>query len=166
MIQAEDFEWAAGFLDGEGCFSCSSGGSTIQVQASQVQRWPLDKLLGLFGGRLTSRQPQNPRHSSFWHWSVTGPRAVGVMMTLWSLLSPARKGQIKTSLALWRNKKPTRSRYNRVCLKGHLLEGANVRIEKKNGVTRRRCRACQRGWMRNRRAHLKNISEDTNGSTS
>src|SRR6266542_3107809 len=79
-----DLGWAAGFLEGEGSFS-SNQHKSPWVEASQVNRSPLLKLKRLFGGRI--RRCRNDRAFAngrkIWRWQVSGPRARGVMLTLY-----------------------------------------------------------------------------------
>jgi len=104
-----DLYWAAGFLEGEGCFSHGSDG-TESVLASQVQREPLERLVAFFGGTIKLRpqydsdlegaiqagiHSRQPLHT----WRVTGGRARGVMLTLFALLSPKRKTEVLKALA-------------------------------------------------------------------
>lgn len=87
-------EWAAGFLEGEGSFSGGGTHGYGRVSAPQVQRWPLEQLQKLFGGTIADyREKRNT-----YHWWVTGSRARGVMMTLYSLVSPKRQEQIRAAL--------------------------------------------------------------------
>lgn len=87
-----DLSWAAGFLEGEGSFFKSN--KSEYVQADQVQQEPLLRLKILFGG--TIRDPVS--YSPAFRWSISGPRARGVMLTLFTMLSPRRKEQIKRAL--------------------------------------------------------------------
>lgn len=94
----KDIAWAAGFLEGEGSFVAKHGKSQV-VAAVQVQLEPLLRLQEIFGGAITARQPavglgKQPLN----YWRACGARARGVMMTVFSLMSPRRKGQILTSL--------------------------------------------------------------------
>lgn len=90
-----DLHWAAGFLEGEACFG--SNQRTPQVQVAQVQKFPVDQLLRFFGGSL-ARYPARGRSRQLWRWSVCGARARGLMMTLYSLMSPDRQTQILAAL--------------------------------------------------------------------
>ena len=87
-----DLNWAAGFLEGEGSFQFQKGSG--EVNASQSEEYmPLLKLQQLFGGTVGDPiiyKSYKPKR----RWWITGPRARGVMMTLYSLLSPRRKIQI------------------------------------------------------------------------
>jgi hypothetical protein len=101
MLFSRDIGWAAGFLEGEGYFSWNR--TAISVQASQVQREPLDRLQMLFGGRINgpySSKNQNP----YFRWSLCGTRAAEVCMTLFVLMSPKRKEKMASILAEWRSR--------------------------------------------------------------
>lgn len=92
-----DLYWAAGFLEGEGYFG-HTGGSEV-VRAPQVNPEPVERLLKLFGGRVTLNKRKTPagNDTQYWVWQVSGARARGVMMTLYSLLSNKRQAQIETA---------------------------------------------------------------------
>jgi hypothetical protein len=95
-----DIGWAAGFLEGEGCFHLNAGKYRVaQVDAVQVNRAPLDYLRDRFGGSVGARRGR-PNQSSFWVWQVSGARARGVMMTVYALMSPRRQEQIRVALNL------------------------------------------------------------------
>ena len=94
-----DIEWAAGFFEGEGSFSHNRGSGYVCI--SQNNSWPNEKMQRLFGGTLKFKQvdaKRNPHITSFWF--ITGPRARGFVMTIYSLLSPKRQMQIRAGL-LW-----------------------------------------------------------------
>jgi len=93
----KDLAWAAGFLEGEGHFGTKTGqkGNPARyprVGAAQVNREPLEKLQVLFGGAIRFRvNREHPCH----YWELNGTRAIGVMMTLYGLLSGRRRTQIQ-----------------------------------------------------------------------
>ena len=94
-----DLEWAAGFLEGEGSFYGQEGkGGSQNVSANQVNSEPLARLLMMFGGRLMSRPRTTETSNDYWAWSATGPRARGIMLTLFLLLSKKRQDQITKAL--------------------------------------------------------------------
>jgi LAGLIDADG endonuclease len=73
---SEDLAWAAGFLDGEGCFTINgaAGGRSVQplIAVTQVRRKPLDKLAEMFGGNV---RPQRHRQGhTYFQWVITGSR--------------------------------------------------------------------------------------------
>ena len=91
-----DIGWAAGFLEGEGTFNVNHGAllgsASSKVSATQKQREPLERLQALFGGSIVVFK------AKYWRWTVYGSRARGVMFTMFSLLSPRRREQVKTAL--------------------------------------------------------------------
>jgi len=88
-----DLYWAAGFLEGEGCFL----GDHSAVRASQVNKEPLDKLRSFLGGSVNKRKRKLPQQDVY-EWNVSGVRARGVMMTLYSLMSEDKKKDIRSML--------------------------------------------------------------------
>jgi len=97
-----DLYWAAGFLEGEGSFSWGNR-SVVQVSAKQVQAEPLERLSAMFGGKVYARtvrtsagaETRKPINA----WSIHGVLARGVMMTLYKLMSPKRKAEIRRALS-------------------------------------------------------------------
>lgn len=75
-MRAVEKAWAAGFLDGEGCFTLtrSTNKRTVnaRIHAGQIVRDPLDKLQGLFGGNVSLRDTRN---RPFWLWELYGASA-------------------------------------------------------------------------------------------
>ncbi len=144
-----NISWAAGFLEGEGFIYSKKHGGTIMYAANQVERWPLDRLVESFGGRLSIRKSQNIRWHDQWHWEVTGPRAVGLAFTLFSLLSPKRRLQIKKAITNWKLHKAHASVRNS-CINGHPYLPETTKIVKMYGTPSRRCLIClrkqQRAW--------------------
>jgi hypothetical protein len=90
-----DLEWAAGFLEGEG--SIDRNGNPPHgvecIKGTQIQRAPLERLSGCFGGRIYARLTPGKRR--IYVWQATGARARGIMLTLFVLMSPRRKAQIR-----------------------------------------------------------------------
>jgi hypothetical protein len=96
---SKQLAWAAGFLEGEGSFK-KGNGRTEDVECSQVQREPLERLQSYFGGSIGFYKQPNPKHSPFYKWHVSGSRARGVMLTTFALLSPKRKAAIQNIFGL------------------------------------------------------------------
>lgn len=57
MITPQQLEWAAGFLEAEGCFHLGKGKQVI-IAAAQVKPGPLEKLQVIFGGHLYVKNQQ------------------------------------------------------------------------------------------------------------
>jgi hypothetical protein len=90
-----NLERSAGFLEGEGYFGRHNNSEVIS--ASQINLEPLAFLQRLFGGTI-SANPRRQRKRLVSSWRISGARARGVMMTLYSLLSSTRQTQIKIAL--------------------------------------------------------------------
>ena len=101
-ISINELYWAAGFLEGEGCFTLQRKQPT--VCAAQVDRQPLERLQRVFGyGNIRFLPRYQPNHRHAWQWTILSRRATAVMMTLYPLLSPRRQERIKDVLAVWKS---------------------------------------------------------------
>ena len=88
-----DIAWAAGIYEGEGHCRCDHG--AIRVIVVQKDPWLLHRLASKFGGTVGDyRQTRNV----CCEWKIYGPRAKGFLMTIFSFLSPRRRGQIVAAL--------------------------------------------------------------------
>ena len=103
MISALDLGWAAGFLEGEGCFHWHT---TPTITAGQVDLDPLERLQNLFGGKIHVRRRAGKGLSKqdLFDWRVTGARAAGIMMTVFMLVSVRKRARIQKALRPWRAK--------------------------------------------------------------
>jgi hypothetical protein len=134
MISTIDIAWAAGFMEGEACFSYQSGNS-ISVVVAQVNREPLEKLASLFEGTISFQERRNPRHNNIYIWCVAGIRAAQVCMTVYSFMSEVRKEKIRSMIDKWRVLRSVRSRNAARCRFGHPLSGENL-------MSKGRCKVC------------------------
>lgn len=153
MIDIRTIEWVAGFLEGEACFGFYDGRPSIQV--SQVQQWPLLRLQRLFGGNIGQRKRVQERHRLSHYWHLPSARAVGLMMTVYALLSPNRQERIRDILLSWQSRGP-HHRYYTHCRHGHAFDEANT-IYRPDG-NRRRCRIC-RDRQNKERSTTANVTE-------
>ena len=138
MISTRQIYWTAGFMEGDGSFTFSKAGN-LAVTAGQVQRWPLEKLQGLYGGSIYEKKIDT-RHNSqqAYVWTLTGSAAAGIMMTLYSLMTEKRKEQIRKALDGWKQKRPHKFRTH--CPQGHEYSPENTYVHRGS----RKCLACQR----------------------
>lgn len=94
----EQLFWIAGFFEGEAWFGRGRD-HCARVTVNQVQKAPLNTLLDLLGGSLYHHPNPLPRQQDKHQWSAWGSRARGIMMTVYSLMSPRRQWQIRRALA-------------------------------------------------------------------
>lgn len=150
MISIKDIAWSAGFLEGEGSFGHYG---SLSVTAGQVQKEPLVRLQKLFGGSLYHRHTSGFSNRKIWIWSPNAFRAAEIMMTLYVLMSPKRKRQIKNSLKKWRHARRIKPTGGNCCWRGHQLIGENIYLA---GVKKyRRCKKCITIGRKNYRAKLR-----------
>jgi len=154
MVTTVDLAWAVGFLEGEGFLYSRKDSGTMILAANQVERWPLDRLLRIFGGRISARGTQNPRWQPQWKWEICGPRAVGILFTLYCDLSPKRQAQIREALRRWRTF-PAHASVRNNCVNGHVYTKKSTRMVVMFGKLARRCRICatasHRRWVEKKR---------------
>jgi len=77
-IKDSDIAWAAGFLDGEGCFYMQKNKQrgnyywTPSLTAEQADLRPLEKLQELFGGTIYTRPSRGENRRPTWAWRLGG----------------------------------------------------------------------------------------------
>lgn len=150
MLTRADLLWTAGFLEGEGSFMADRGTRKQQVKhgvsvaACQVQAWPLMKLKRLVGGSVYPvDRCRKLGQSLYCRWRVSGPTAAGLCMTLYSMMSPRRKRQIRSALQWW-GLGSVSHKYKAYCKYGHSFNEENTRHVKYSNNLRRVCRTCER----------------------
>lgn len=84
-----DIAWAAGIFEGEG-YARNDGG-TAALTIVQKDDWLCPQLQALFGGSVSARAHAN-------EWRVSGPRARGFLLTIFSFLSPRRRAQVRLAI--------------------------------------------------------------------
>ena len=93
----QDIYWAAGFCEGEATFYHKKGSGEVHINQKNSLE-PLQKMLSLFGGNIYKIHSRAKGGYYFDIWGIVGSRARGFMMTIFPLMSPKRKNQIKKVL--------------------------------------------------------------------
>ena len=87
-----EIAWAAGIIEGEGTLDLTRSKPHLQgsarVSAVQKKPWCLEKLRALFGGSLYTTYNRGLGEGYITRWMLTGTRARGFIMTIYSFLSP------------------------------------------------------------------------------
>jgi hypothetical protein len=79
-VDREELSWAAGFFDGEGCFSLVRNFRYPTVRIAQAEREPLERFQAAVGGIGKVYGPYAPRHKDTWSrkpqysYQITGVR--------------------------------------------------------------------------------------------
>ncbi len=95
-LPREQLAWAAGFIDGEGCFSCTMrdwkrGWISWRLMVGQAMQRPLEELCYMFRGSIrVLRESDGPKHKTFWTWVVQGIDCTSVAKTLLPFLRVKR----------------------------------------------------------------------------
>lgn len=136
MISVKDIAWAAGFIEGEGCFSWHK--TTPQVQVAQKGLEPLEKVRSIFGGEITHR-----KDSGVSYLQMTSIEAISCMMTIYPLMSPRRQAKIREILETWKRYKHANGIWSRWCRKRlHEMIPENT-LTYPSRPTNKQCRACK-----------------------
>ena len=150
-MELKELYWAAGFIEGEGCFTSDPRGigygNASCIRVVQCQQQPLERLRLIFGGSIKGPYPVKPewaRRKPVLEWYITGPRAAGIAMTLYLLMSPNRRQQITTMLTRWKQRR-LKSVFRTHCPQGHVYDFIYT---DRNGQETRGCRACRAAQAR------------------
>jgi len=87
--------WLAGFYEGQGNCNCYRDDIRVVINYSEpeVLQWCRD----VFGGTLGSYGCTEPKQVN--QWRINGARALGVMYTIYTLISKRKKNQFRQALA-------------------------------------------------------------------
>lgn len=136
-LSIRNIYWIAGFLEGEGSFGLVDKKYPL-ISAGQKQKYPLEKLkILLRHGHITK--------GDIWRYGLSHFRAIGVMMTIYNLMSPKRQEQIKKVILRWKQL-PGLGSYNRNkthCKYGHLYTPETTYFDtSKSNKSKRKCAVC------------------------
>ena len=103
MSKKTELAWAAGFFDGEGCFSIKGRRRKLRLSMSitQVDRRPLDRFVAAIGYGLVAGPYQPPSHRGKPYYGVyiTGEAAEIIAEFLSMYLGEPKKEQLQRVLA-------------------------------------------------------------------
>lgn len=113
MYDTHELAWAAGFIDGEGCFGVYGPYKTCCVSAVQVDRYVLDRLHKILGvGNVTG--PDDNGYKGVYKYQVAGfQNTQHVYCLLFPYLSPVKREQGRKCLKIQIAFEQTRVRLRR-----------------------------------------------------
>lgn len=141
MLTTAEIAWTAGIFEGEGsCRPSLHERTGITATVTQKDRWLVERLRSLYGGSIGQQWSElNGTRSLINYWHVHGARARGLLMTIYSLLSPWRQAQVRIAL-LRTSRTSVPSPWKGLCVRGHELTPENTYIDPKGWRTCRECR--------------------------
>lgn len=155
-MDVKDLYWAAGFIDGGGHSDFSSG--SPKIAATQKSRELLDRLVLLFGGNVRycpEKIYESGKTRKAVHvWELMSNYAIGVMMTLYPLMSQKRQNEYKEIIHIWKSwrNSANNSKFRTHCFNGHVLTADNIYIPNSGQKLCIQCRiAARKRWSVNRR---------------
>ena len=150
MLTTKSIAWLAGILEGEGHFPQPPAqiGIALKMTDSDIVHRAA-YIMGMKESDIRTRKKQKPQHKDQYCIQLSGQRAAGWMMTLFTLMGERRKQQIQGALKKWLTKPPQRLKNSLVCIRGHSLEGYNVCHNSKGSIM---CRACRMANQRRYRS--------------
>lgn len=149
-MELTDLYWLAGLVEGEGCYRAQGGALALQI--AMTDRDVIERAAKMLSTRVYVQEKAVPRQRMY-ATVVSGPRAAGWMMTLYSLMGERRRSKIADCLGQWRA--ATRKRTH--CRKGHALEGRNLYqyTSKRQTFDGRGCRTCRNEYSRIRQREVR-----------
>lgn len=95
-MERELLAWAAGFVDGEGCFHLQNKRYPI-LTVTQTELTSLERLQSLFGGRVRSVNRKKNSTKDLWVWTIHGyelVQAAASMMWPWLTVKRAQSRHV------------------------------------------------------------------------
>lgn len=105
MLSTVQLAWAAGVLEGEGCFYCpplnTSRGIALIVEMTDYD--VMVKLYNLFGvGIISKVKRKTVNGKDTMRWSASGGHAMSIMYTVYPFMGERRQEKIRECALRWR----------------------------------------------------------------
>lgn len=95
--------WAAGLIEGEGCFSSSN--SYVRIKVQMADRDVVERLAELFEasvcGPYSQKRPGKEHYKDQWSTTIIGKRAVGWCLTIYPFMGIRRRAKIQEVITNW-----------------------------------------------------------------
>ena len=141
-----DIAWAAGFLEGEGCFRWTAplnqkgkAYGYAEIKASQNERDPLDKLVEIFGGKVRKEiKKEKSSQGYIYTWQVSADKCISIIGDIYKYMSIRRQNKMQEVMAFSLDRLAEKIRNRVTCRKGHKKIGKNLLLYS----GRRICKQC------------------------
>jgi hypothetical protein len=99
MLDVKDIYWAAGLIEGEGCFQAENN-KYPRLRVAMTDRDVVTKLHCLMGGKLSILNGYSRKDQ--YVLNVYGSLAIQWMLTLYYLMGERRKAKIREVVEIWK----------------------------------------------------------------
>ena len=138
--------WAAGFLEGEGCFGTyGKGHGSPMVAASQINIEPLRRLNEIFPQMTLRETAISSAGNRTWECRCYGDKALAIMREVLPWMSEKKAAQIIAAIEKREAREAAPAERRKTCPQGHNDFGFRTN----NGY--RYCKTCQREYARLKR---------------
>src|SRR4029077_16761725 len=101
MIPIKEIYWAAGIIEGEGCFALRRGCDLV-IEVCMTDADIIKKLFRIFGIGTIRYERKLPSGKTAYSWRVSNQgHCAGLMMTLLPIMGKRRADKITDCLAAW-----------------------------------------------------------------
>lgn len=100
MSLVREILWASGFMEGEASFGFYNATPIIQVRQCNCEC--LERLAALFGGKIRSEKISAIGKKPIFAWKIWSTKAIGIMMTVYPLMSTVRQEKIVSVIQGWK----------------------------------------------------------------
>ncbi len=101
MVSMKDIAWVTGIIEGEGCFRIAGASPTIALEMTDGDITArVAKLWGVNNNPPRARR--YPGSKPLYKVSISGSKAIGWMLTMYTLLGTRRREKIKEVMAAWK----------------------------------------------------------------
>lgn len=115
-LSREDYAWAAGLLDGDGCITLGKNGRfrRPEVVVDSTDLEILHEMRRIFGGGCISKKAKvQGHHRQAWHWRVNGSDCVLALLSavVAYMRCPSKRDRAQFLLTHWRSVTPRNGKY-------------------------------------------------------
>lgn len=98
MSRATDIAWLAGVVEGEGWIGVVSHSHPLpRMSVDQIDPWLPNRIREKFGGNVRSNAVTSAGNRIY-RWDASGARARGILLSIYTLLSPKKQERIRAAL--------------------------------------------------------------------
>lgn len=110
ILSVNDIYWLAGLFDGEASFYWSPSSRSCQIQLAMTDEDIIQKVCKLLNHpKYYLKKKQKEHHKQCYSIHMCGKEAIGLMMTLYTLMSKRRQATFEYIISEW---KKVPNRYN------------------------------------------------------